>query len=229
MATYEENTTTSGDKKDTNNDKPVISEQDIRHESSKAASSAVSAQQKAQRVRDAAAAAGDPDERQKLTEQAVDAEIEAESFGKTAKYMRSGAFQGAAIGTGLGVAPSATLGALTGTLVGGVTSVVTGGLGCGIGAAAGAAHGPMVNLGEVAGEGVKKVTGYCMPNWVASEEQKQALEKMIGEAKEEEMPGDEELKKMRDDGGEDMPGKGWMEKTKDMLPSMGGAKEAPRQ
>jgi hypothetical protein len=167
-----------------------------------------------------------PDERQKLTEQAVDAEIEAESFGKTAKYMRSGAFQGAATETGLGVAPSATLGALTGTLVGGATSGITGGLGCGIGAAAGAAHGPMVDLGEIAGEGVKKVTGYCMPNWVASEEQKQALEEMIGEAKKEEMPGDEELKKMRDDDGEDMPGKGWMENTKDMLPSMGGAKEA---
>jgi hypothetical protein len=69
--------------------------------------------------------------------------------------MRSGTFQGLAVGTGLGVAPGATLGALTGTLVGGVTSTITGGVGGGIGAAAGAMHGPIWNMGEVAGKGIQ--------------------------------------------------------------------------
>lgn len=124
-------------------DKP-FSDEDVRQESSKAAHASMNAQKKAKELEAAAAGAGDPDERQKLTEQAVNAQVEAESFGKTAKYMQSGAFQGMAVGTGLGIAPGATLGAVTGTLVGGVTSTITGGLGGGIGTAAGAIGGPMV-------------------------------------------------------------------------------------
>lgn len=122
----------------------AVSDEEVRQESSKAANASMNAQKKAKELRAAAEGAGDPDERQKLMEQAIDAQVEAESFGKTAKYMRSGAFQGMAVGTGLGVAPGATLGAVTGTLVGGVTSTITGGLGGGIGTAAGAIHGPMV-------------------------------------------------------------------------------------
>jgi hypothetical protein len=197
MAQDEEKQSTPSNEKDTKNNNSPVSPEDIHAESSKAATSAVSAKQKAKEFREAAAAASDASEREKLTQQAVDAEIEAESFGKTAKYLRSGAFQGAAVGTGLGVAPSATLGALTGTLVGGVTSLITGGLGCGIGAVAGAAHGPMVNLGEAAGKGVSKVTGGWMPDWIASEGQKKALEKMVGQVREEEMPGNEELEKLK--------------------------------
>jgi hypothetical protein len=135
--------------------KNVVSDKEVRKESSKAANQAISAQRKAKELKQAAAGAGDPNERQKLMEQAIDAQIQAESFGKTAKYMRSGTFQGLAVGTGLGVAPGATLGALTGTLVGGVTSTITGGLGGGIGAAAGAMHGPIWNIGEVAGKGIQ--------------------------------------------------------------------------
>jgi hypothetical protein len=228
MSTNKKKPAASSDEKASNNsntNKNAVSDQQVRQESSKAANAAATAQKKAKELRKAAAGAGDPDERQKLMEQAIDAEIEAESFGKTAKYLRSGAFQGAAVGTGLGVAPSATLGALTGTLVGGVTSVITGGLGCGIGAAAGAAHGPMVNLGQLAGKGVRKVTG-DLPGWVASDEQKQALEKMIGQVKEEEMPDEEELKKLREEGGDAVPDEGWMDSAKGMLPSMGGASKS---
>lgn len=148
-----------GDSKKTLNassdNKDVVPDEEVRKESSKAANQAISAQRKAQELKQAAAGAGDADERQKLMEQAIDAQIQAESFGKTAKYMRSGTFQGLAVGTGLGVAPGATLGALTGTLVGGVTSTITGGLGGGIGAAAGAIHGPIWNIGEVAGKGIQ--------------------------------------------------------------------------
>jgi len=150
------NMTASKKSPDTSSDnKNVVPDKEVRKESSKAANQAISAQRKAKELKQAAAGAGDPDERQKLMEQAIDAQIQAESFGKTAKYMRSGTFQGLAVGTGLGIAPGATLGALTGTLVGGVTSTITGGLGGGIGAAAGAMHGPIWNIGEVAGKGIQ--------------------------------------------------------------------------
>jgi hypothetical protein len=200
--------------------KPPICEQDVRKESSKAANAASRALKKAKELRQAAAGAGDPDERQKLTEQAVNSEIEAESFGKTAKYLRSGAFQGAAVGTGIGVAPSATLGALTGTLVGGVTSVITGGLGCGIGAVAGAVNGPMVDMGKMAGKGVNSVAGSFLPSWAASKEQKQALEKMVGQVNEQEMPDEGELEKLKGEGGGEGMDEGWMESAKGMMPSM---------
>lgn len=204
----------------------AISDQEVRQESSKAANAATNAQKKAKELRAAANGAGDPDERQKLLEQAIDKEVEAESFGKTAKYLRSGAFQGMAIGAGLGTAPSASLGALTGTLVGGVTTVITGGLGGGIGAAAGALHGPVVNMGELAGKGIRKVTG-DLPGWVASPEQKQALENMVGQVKEQDMPDEEELKKLQEDGGDVAPDEDWMKSAQGTLPSMNKSDDSP--
>jgi hypothetical protein len=147
----------SGGKQSSGSDskKQAVSDEEVKQESAKAANASMNAQKKAKELKAAAAGAGDPEERQKLMEQAIDAQIEAESFGKTAKYMRSGAFQGLAVGTGLGVAPGATLGAITGTLVGGVTSTITGGLGGGIGSLAGAIGGPMVvSAGMVADPGL---------------------------------------------------------------------------
>jgi hypothetical protein len=216
----EKEASTSGTKKNT------ISDEEVRQESSKAANAAIAAQKKAKELRDAAAGAGDPDVRQKLTEEAINKEIEAESFGKTAKYLNSGTFQGLAIGTGLGVAPGAGLGALTGTLVGGVTSTITGGLGGGIGAAAGRIHGPMWNLGEMAGKGVRKATG-DLPGWVASDEQKQALEKMVGQIKEEDMPDESELQTLGKQGGAAMPDEGWMKSAQNMMPSMKSEEKSP--
>jgi len=208
--------------------KDDISEEEIRQESSKAADASLAAQKKASELKEAAAGAGDAEERQKLMEQAIDAQVKAESFGKTAKYLRSGAFQGMAMGTGLGVAPGATLGALTGTLVGGLTSTILGGIGAGAGAVTGVLHGPFVNMGEVAGKGIQKVTGN-LPSWAATDEQKKALERMVGQANEQDMPAKDELEKFKGDGkglaagGEDLGS--WAKSAKDMMPSMGGGKE----
>ncbi|EME88536.1 uncharacterized protein MYCFIDRAFT_213325 [Pseudocercospora fijiensis CIRAD86] len=174
------------------------SEAEIRQESSKAAQKAIEAQQKANELKQAAHGAADPEERQELMERAIDKQVEAESFGKTAKYMRRGAFQGMAVGAGLGSAPGLTLGVLTGTLVGGVTSTITGGLGAGIGALVGWIHGPFWNIGEVIGGKVKDVTG-SIPGKKATEEQKQTLEKMIGQIHEEDMPSTEDLRGMAND------------------------------
>jgi hypothetical protein len=213
------NTTGSMESKKSNAD--GLSDETVQKESSKSANAAIAAQKKAQALKDAAAAAGDPDERQKLMEQAINAEIEAESYGKTAKYLRSGAFQGMAVGTGIGLAPSATLGALTGTLVGGVTSIVTGGLGAGIGAAAGAMHGPLVDVGELAGKGIRSITG-DFPGWAASNEQKEALEKMIGQVNNEKMPSSSELNAMEKDVDDGELDQEWVQNIRGTMPSIPG-------
>jgi hypothetical protein len=219
-----------GDKEDQNSSKsnePAVSEEEVRQESGKAANAALAAQKKAKELKDAAAAASDPDERQRLTEEATNAHIEAESFGKTAKYLRSGAFQGMAMGTGLGVAPGASLGAITGTLVGGISSTLLGGIGAGIGGAAGALHGPWVNMGKVAGKGMKKLTSF-LPQWAASEEQKKTLEKMMGQANEEEMPGTEELEQFKSEGGGGQIDEGWMKSAKGMMPDQKEVSDAAK-
>jgi ElaB/YqjD/DUF883 family membrane-anchored ribosome-binding protein len=198
-----------------------LSEKEVRQETAKAAQAAAAAQKEAKKLKDAAAAAGDPDERQKLTEQAVNKEVEAESFGKTAKYLNSGTWQGLAVGAGIGVAPGAGLGTLTGTLVGGVSSTILGGLGGGIGAAVGKMHGPMWTMGGLAGKGMRKATA-GLPGWVASDEQKQTLETMVGQIKEQDMPDEKELLELGKGAG---PDDGWMDGVKGMMPSMGSEQE----
>lgn len=76
------------------------------------------------------------------------------------------------------------------------------------------------DLGKMAGKGVRKFTG-DLPGWVASDEQKQSLEKMMGQIQEEDMPDESELQKLHEEGGSAMPDKGWMESVKNMIPSMG--------
>ena len=169
-------------------------------EASEAAQKAVAAQKEAKRLAEAAAGAGDPEERQRLLNQALEKEVEAETFGKTAKYLQSGAFQGLIAGTGLGSGVGVGLGTVVGTLVGGTTSVVTGGIGGGIGAAIGAVNGPFFNVAEAMGAGVKKLTGW-LPGWKATEEQKEALDQMVHGVQEQEVPKDEELEQMSSMGG----------------------------
>ncbi|KAF1988467.1 hypothetical protein K402DRAFT_313916, partial [Aulographum hederae CBS 113979] len=168
------------------------SDEEVRQESSKAAQSAIAAQNKAKELSQAAAGAGDPEERQKLLNEALEKEMESESFGKTAKYLTSGSFQGLVAGGGLGTGTGVALGTITGSLVGGLTSLATGGLGAGLGAGVGAMHGPFVNMGELAGEGIRKITG-TIPGWEASEEQQKTLEKMMGQVNEQERPSEDDL------------------------------------
>jgi hypothetical protein len=143
---------------------PGVPEQELKQNSGISASMALQAMQKAWDLRQAANAAGDPNAREKILAKAINKEIEAESFGKAAKYTRSGAFQGLAAGAGLGVQPGVTIGKLTGALVGGVISTVTGLLGGGIGSVYGAMNGPFWDLGEMASQGVRGVVG-DFPNW----------------------------------------------------------------
>lgn len=223
MPTSEKSQTRQGG---SNAEKPSVDDDQVRQQSSKAAHAALQAQAKANELKKAAAGAGDADERQKLMEQAIDAQVEAESFGRTAKYLRSGAFQGLAVGAGLGIAPGATLGAITGTLVGSVSSTLLGGIGGGIGAAAGAINGPFWDLSKLAGNGIRKITG-DLPGWAASPEQKKSLEKMLGQVNDQNAPSEKELETLMEEGDGAVMDEGWLKSVKSffpsLLPSLGGA------
>ncbi|KAF2763774.1 hypothetical protein EJ03DRAFT_360011 [Teratosphaeria nubilosa] len=155
------------------------SQAERKQESSKAAKKALELEKEAKRLTQAAAGAGDPEERQKLLNEALKKQLAAEKFGKVAKWLQSGTIQGAIAGGGIGMFPGATLGTLTGTLVGGLTSAVLGGLGAAGGAAYGAINGPLFDIAERAGAGIQKITGN-LPGWKATPEQKKALERMMG-------------------------------------------------
>lgn len=218
----QQRTTKGADSINNNNTKTSHSDHERRKESSRLSQQALAAQKKAQELRQAANGAADPDERQHLMEEAINKQIEAESFGKTAKYLQSGTFQGMAVGTGIGTVPGLTLGTLTGTLVGGSVTLVTGGLGGALGAATGALHGPFWNMGKLAGKGIRKVTG-DLPGWKATGEQKATLEKMIGQVNEQEPPSEADLKNMTkweagtQNGGHEQT---WAEYGASYLPSM---------
>lgn len=160
---------------------------DQRDEASKTAQAALSAQQQAQDLSKAAADSSDPKERQKLLDQAREKEVEAESTGKTAKYLDSGAFQGLVAGGGIGVGTGAGLGTLTGALVGGTASLVTGGLGGGVGAGVGALHGPFVQTKDMANSAAKSVSN-ALPGQTGTDQQPKALEKAVREVHDQEMP-----------------------------------------
>src|SRR4051794_22920448 len=69
---------------------PAIPEHEIKQNSSMSAQLALEAAKKAYELRQAAYGAGDPNAREEILAKAINKEIEAESFGKAAKYTRSG-------------------------------------------------------------------------------------------------------------------------------------------
>ncbi|KAK5413166.1 hypothetical protein LTR20_006724 [Exophiala xenobiotica] len=204
-------------------DKPAIPEHELKQNSSMSAQLALEAAKKAYELRQAAYGAGDPNAREEILAKAINKEIEAESFGKAAKYTRSGAFQGLAAGAGLGVQPGVTLGKLTGALVGGVVSSAGALLGGGVGSAYGAISGPFWDLGQMASQGVRSIVG-DFPNWEATSSQKKELEKMVMGTQQTKAPSEEELQEMRDDDG----GRGqqdyqrWTKDLTSYIPRFGG-------
>jgi hypothetical protein len=180
-----------------NNGEP--SKQDIAKESSKAAQRALELQRHSKELTQAAADAGDPTERQRLLDEALAKSKEAESLGKTAKFLNSGGFQGLLAGGGvgsiIGVGLGTLVGTLTGALVGGVGTLVVGGLGGGIGSAVGAIHGPWIKSEEALRDGLGKIAG-ALPSFTATGEQKEQLEKIMGQIEKQEAPSSEELEAM---------------------------------
>lgn len=192
-----------------------VPEHEIKQNAGVSASMALQAGQKAWELRQAAHGASDAKAREEILAKAINKEIEAESFGKAAKYTQSGAFQGLAAGAGLGVQPGVTIGKLTGALVGGTVSTVTGLLGGGIGSVYGAMNGPMWDLGEMASQGVQGVVGDFLPDVKSTPSQKKALEKMVMQTKDTQAPSKEELEQMKNDAPDMMP-QSWSQSAKDM-------------
>ncbi|KAI4906754.1 hypothetical protein J4E90_010213 [Alternaria incomplexa] len=202
-----------------------VPEHEIKQNAGVSAQMALQAGQKAWELRQAAHGAGDAKAREEILAKAINKEIEAESFGKAAKYTQSGAFQGLAAGAGLGVQPGVTIGKLTGALVGGTVSTVTGLLGGGIGSVYGAMNGPMWDLGQMASQGVQGVVGDFLPDVKSTPSQKKALEKMVMQTKDTQAPSKEELEQMKNDAPDMMP-QTWSQSAKDMTawrPSMPSA------
>lgn len=106
------------------------------------------AQEYAQSLRDKAAKARDPKERERFVREAYAKEVEAHGErSKLARRLQSGTWQGMFGGGGIGLGTGLGLGAVVGTLVGTIVSVPTTALGTLIGAGVGAIHGPWITIG----------------------------------------------------------------------------------
>lgn len=106
------------------------------------------AREYAQSLRDKAAKARDPKERERFVREAYATEVEAHGEqSKLAKRLQSGTWQGMFGGGGIGLGTGLGLGAVVGTLVGTIVSVPTTALGTLIGAGVGALHGPWITIG----------------------------------------------------------------------------------
>lgn len=102
----------------------------------------------AQGLRDKAAKARDPKERERFIREAYAKEVEANGEqSKLARRLQSGTWQGMFGGGGIGLGTGLGLGAVVGTLVGTIVSVPTTALGTLIGAGVGAIHGPWITIG----------------------------------------------------------------------------------
>lgn len=104
--------------------------------------------QKAQNLKEKAMKCLNPEERQKMMQEAYDKEVQANGQSKMARRMQSGAWQGGAGGAGIGGGVGMGLGTVVGALVGGVVSLPTTALGGLVGAGVGGIHGPFVKLNQ---------------------------------------------------------------------------------
>ncbi|KAI5370505.1 hypothetical protein Slin14017_G013840 [Septoria linicola] len=107
------------------------------------------AQNMAKELKEKAAKAASPAERERLFKEAYEKEVEANGHSKMAQRMQSGTWQGLFGGGGIGVGVGMGLGAVLGTLLGGLLSVPTTALGGLIGSGVGAVHGPWIQVGDI--------------------------------------------------------------------------------
>ena len=107
------------------------------------------AQSMAKQLKEKAALAASPAERERLFKEAYEKEIEANGHSKLARRMQSGTWQGLFGGGGIGVGVGMGLGAVLGTLLGGLLTVPTTLVGGLIGSGVGAVHGPWITVGGI--------------------------------------------------------------------------------
>ena len=104
--------------------------------------------QKALSLKDTAMKAMNPQERQRMMQEAYDKEVEANGQSKWAKRLQSGPWQGGMGGAGIGGGVGMGVGTVVGALVGGVAALPTTALGGLVGMGVGGITGPFVKLNQ---------------------------------------------------------------------------------
>ncbi|KAK0255553.1 hypothetical protein LTR29_000096 [Friedmanniomyces endolithicus] len=104
--------------------------------------------QKALSLKDTAMKAMNPQERQKMMQEAYDKEIEANGQSKWARRLQSGTWQGGMGGAGVGGGVGMGIGTVVGALVGGVAALPTTAVGGLVGMGVGGITGPFVKLNQ---------------------------------------------------------------------------------
>ncbi|TKA37815.1 hypothetical protein B0A54_09817 [Friedmanniomyces endolithicus] len=104
--------------------------------------------QKALSLKDTAMKAMNPQERQKMMQEAYDKEIEANGQSKWARRLQSGPWQGGMGGAGVGGGVGMGIGTVVGALVGGVAALPTTAVGGLVGMGVGGITGPFVKLNQ---------------------------------------------------------------------------------
>ncbi|KAK5119325.1 hypothetical protein LTR85_007681 [Meristemomyces frigidus] len=155
--------------------------------------------QKAQNYKDQAMKCLDPEERQRMIQEAYDKEVEANGQSKFARRLQSGAWQGGAGGAGAGVAVGTGLGTVVGALVGGVASLPTTALGGLIGMGVGGIHGPFVKLDQ------RKAKEVAAREKAKGKSEKEIEEAVKAEAVEEVTEEEAEAAERAAEGGENEP------------------------
>lgn len=104
----------------------------------------------AERARQRSDEVDDPEEKQKILQEAVQHEKKAQALSRDAQRLQSGIWQGgvggAGIGAGLGAGLGAGVGTVVSAVVGGVAVIPTTAVGALVGIGAGAIHGPWYSL-----------------------------------------------------------------------------------
>ncbi|KAK0875727.1 hypothetical protein LTR87_010417 [Friedmanniomyces endolithicus] len=104
--------------------------------------------QKALSLKDTAMKAMNPQERQRMMQEAYDKEVEANGQSKWARRLQSGPWQGGMGGAGVGGGVGMGLGTVVGALVGGVAALPTTAVGGLVGMGVGGITGPFVKLNQ---------------------------------------------------------------------------------
>ncbi|KAK5704625.1 hypothetical protein LTR17_021719 [Elasticomyces elasticus] len=146
--------------------------------------------QRALSLKDTAMKAMNPQERQRMMQEAYDKEVEANGQSKWARRLQSGPWQGGAGGAGIGAGVGAGLGTVIGTVVGGVAALPTTAVGGLVGMGVGGITGPFVKLNQ---DKAKAVAEREKAKGKSDKEIVEAVKQEAGEeVKDEEAEGDAE-------------------------------------
>ncbi|TKA83431.1 hypothetical protein B0A55_00329 [Friedmanniomyces simplex] len=134
--------------------------------------------QKALSLKDTAMKAMNPQERQRMMQEAYDKEVEANGQSKWARRLQSGPWQGGMGGAGVGGGVGMGLGTVVGALVGGVAALPTTAVGGLVGMGVGGITGPFVKLNQ---DKAKQVAAREKAKGKSDEEVMEAVKAEAGE------------------------------------------------